>query len=210
MNKIRFISVDFQNDFTSKGGLHFKPRESVNFVTETLVPFFREHNIKIAEIISDYRQPLLKSKRETCCPGEWGYISKIPKDIKLKDIWIKCANSPIWTRNNIGLADKKAGVPYQDVDAFSNWLEKNIGKPTDVDEIILIGLTVDCCVLSTAQELSWRGYSVSILEEAVDTYSGNQKEKKWILNNVPLLNWAKVVSWRTLQRNALGIRVKIK
>ncbi len=199
MNTMKFISVDFQNDFTSTWGLHFKPRKSVKFVEQILVPYFRKHHIKIAEIISDYRQPKPRSKRNTCCPGEWWYESWIPEDIKLKNIWIKCMNSPIWVRKNIGLANKKPWIPYQDTNDFDIWLEKVIWKPEDSQEIILFGLTVDCCVLCTAQELSWRGYTVKIIDEAVDCYSWNIEEKKQILNNYPLLNWANVISWKILK-----------
>jgi len=199
MSRIKFISVDFQNDFSSKGGICYKPRQSVEFVKNTLVPFLREHNIKIAEIISDYRQPRRRDTGNCCHPGEWGYESEIPQDVKLKAVWIKCLNSPVWTRKNIGLANKKPGLPFQDPIAFNKWIEKNVGKPENVDEVVLIGLTVDCCVLCTAQELNWRGYNVKILEEAVDAYSGNPQEKKQILNNVPLANWAKAVSWKVLK-----------
>ena len=199
MNNIKFISIDFQNDFSSEKGSAYKPRPSVNFVKKTLVSFFRKHNIKIAEIISDYRQPRPGDTGDCCRPGEWGFESEIPSDVKNQNIWIKSMNSPIWTRDNCGLADKKPGIPFQDTDGFGKWLKKTVGNPEEVDEVILIGLTIDCCVFSTAQELCWRGYSVSVLEEAVDTYSGNQKEKKQILNNPPLTNWAKTISWRTLQ-----------
>lgn len=126
MTKIKILSVDFQKDFTSEGGLHFKPRQSVKFVKETLVPFLRKEGIKITEIISDYRQPKPRSKRNTCCPGTWGYESEIPEDIKLNDIWIKCMNSPLWVRENIGIPNTQAGFPYQDVSAFNSWLKKNI------------------------------------------------------------------------------------
>lgn len=196
---MKFISIDFQNDFISEDWLQFKPRQSVKFVKQTLIPFLRKHNVKIAEIISDYRQPKPRSKRNTCCPGESGFESGIPEDIKFKKSRIKCMNSPIWVRKNIGLANKKPGIPYQDTKAFNKRLEKTIGKPEEVGEIILFGLTVDCCVLCTAQELSWRGYDVKIIEEGVDTYSGDPQEKQQILNNYPLMNWAKPISWATLK-----------
>lgn len=198
-DKIKIISIDFQKDFTMLGWLCFKPRQSVNFVKETLVPFLRKNDIKIAEIISDYRQPKPRSKKNICCPNEWGYESEIPKDIKIKDIWIKSMNSPIWVRENIGIADKSPWIPYQNTTAFNSWLEKNIGKAENLNEIVLIWLTVDCCVLSTAQELAWRWYKISILEEAVDTYTGDQQEKIQILNNYPLKNWAESISWVKLK-----------
>ena len=199
MGKIIIISVDFQKDFTSKDGVCYKSRQSVQFVKETLVPFLRKHNIKIAEIISDYRQPRPGDKGDCCHPGEEGYESEIPEDVKLKNVWIKCMNSPVWTRKNIGLINKQPGLPYQDTNAFNKWLETVIGKPEDLEEVIIIGLTIDCCVLCTAQELDWHGYNVKILEEAVDSYSGNPKEKKQILNNTPLTNWAETISWKTLR-----------
>jgi len=76
---------------------------------------------------------------------------------------------------------------------------KKCWQSKKVDEVVLIGLTSDSCVLCTAQELSWRGYNVKILEEAVDNYSGNLKEKKQILSSPPLTNWAKSISWKTFR-----------
>ena len=203
MSKIKIISVDFQKDFTAKGGICYEPRPSVAFIKEILVPFLRENNIKISEIISDYRSPRPGGRDDCCHPGKRGYESEIPKDIKYENVWVKSMNSHVWTRKNAGLAGKKPGIPYQNPNSFNRWLEKSIGKPKDVDEIVLIGLTIDCCVLCTAQELEWRGYTVKILEEAVDSYSGNQKEKKQILHNQPLENWAKTISWKKLQKKVL-------
>ena len=65
--------------------------------------------------------------------------------------------------------------------------------------IVLFGLTVDCCVLCTAQELNFRGYNVYILEEATDTYSGSLEEKEIVLNNPPLTNWAEKISWEEVK-----------
>lgn len=203
MDKIKIISVDFQKDFTAKGGICYKQRNSVDFIKNTLVPFLRRDNIKIAEIISDYRQPRPGDRGNLCHPGEWGYESEIPKDVKLKNSWIKCMNSPIWIRKNIGISDKKPGLPYQDPVKFNKWLLKTVGKSGEV-QVILIGLTIDCCVLCTAQELNWRGYKIKILEEAVDSYSGNLNEKEQILNNPPLINWAKIISWEKLAKNLLN------
>lgn len=199
MSEVKVISIDLQKDFSAKGGKWFKQRPSVDFIKNIIVPFLRERNIKIAEIISDYRQPRPGDSGDGCHPGTEGCFSEIPTDVKLKNVWIKCMNSPIWTRKNIGVANKKPGLPYQDTEDFTKWLNSVIGKPEDV-EIVLIGLTIDCCVFCTAQELKWRGYNVKILKEGVDTYSGNQKEKETILNNPPLTNWAAVISWDELKK----------
>ncbi len=199
MDKIKIISVDFQNDFTSKGGDSYKPRQSVDFVKNILVPYLREKNIKIAEIVSDYRAPRIGKGKGSCWPGTWGYESQIPEDVKHKDIWIKCMNSPVWTRKNAGVPNVTPGTQYQDPDNFNKWLDRVVGKHDELDYVVLIGLTADCCVLCTAQELNWRGYKVKILEQGVDTALGTLEERKQILYNPPLRKWAEPISWETLK-----------
>jgi len=108
-------------------------------------------------------------------------------------------NSPIWIRKNIGNPHKQPGIPFQNPKKFTKWLNATIGNPKEVTQVVLIGLTIDCCVFCTAQELSWRGYNVSILREAVDVYSGNSKEKEIVLNGPSLSNWAKIISWKDLK-----------
>ena len=196
--KIKIISIDFQKDFTAEGGICYKPRQSVDFVKNTLVPYLENKNLKIAEIISDYRQPRPGDRGDCCHPGEYGYESEISESAKENNVWIKCMNSPIWVRDNIGDPTKQPGIPYQDPKKFSEWIEKVIGKPEDT-EVVLVGLTLDCCVLCTAQELNFRGYKVKILKEAVDAYSGEQSEKE-SLCKTPVENWADVISWEEFQR----------
>jgi nicotinamidase-related amidase len=50
--------------------------------------------------------------------------------------------------------------------------------------VVLIGLTLDCCVLCTAQEFLFRGYDVRVLKEGVDTYGGTAEEKEILLGSV--------------------------
>jgi len=200
--KTKIVSIDFQKDFTAEGGVCYKPRPSVDFVKNTLIPYLENRNLKLAEIISDYRQPRPGDRGDCCHPGEWGYESEIPESVKEKDVWIKCMNSPIWVRDNIGDPTKQPGLPYQDPKKFSEWIEREIGKPDDT-EILLIGLTLDCCVLCTAQEFNFRGYKVKILKEAVDAYSGSSDEKE-TLCKTPVENWADVIIWDEAQRLLIG------
>lgn len=195
--KYKIVSVDFQKDFTDKGGLCYKPRSAVSFVKYTLIPFLKKKNIRVAEIISDYRQPRLGDRGDCCHPGEWGYESEIPEVVKEKKVWIKCMNSPIWIRDNIGNPNKKPGLPYQDAKKFDKWV-KNIGKPGETT-IVLIGLTLDCCVLCAAQEFNFRGFDVKILKEAVDVYSGNIKDKGKLLIS-PIKNWSGMICWSDFKK----------
>jgi len=196
MKKYAFIAIDLQNDFGTEGGKFYSPKESKKFLKGIFFPFLSERNIKINEIISDYRQPRPGDRGDCCHPGEWGYQSIIPKEL-VKSEWIKCMNSPIWSRENIGLQDKAPGLPYQDITGFSKWLEANVGNPTEATPV-LIGWTIDCCVLSTCQELSWRGYYPTILREGVDHSSGKIKDRNQILID-PVPNWGNVIEWENLQ-----------
>lgn len=112
MNKIKIISIDLQKDFSDPSGKHYKFRPSVNFIKEVIIPYSRKKKIKVAEIISDYRLPRPGDEDDSCNPGKTGYESEIPNDIKNKPSWIKCMNSPIWTRDNIGYPNKNPGLPY--------------------------------------------------------------------------------------------------
>lgn len=164
------------------------------FLNKTLFPYLRKKKLKVNEIISDYRQPRPADGGDGCHPGEWGYKSLIPDDLR-KSQWIKCMNSPIWIRKNIGKKEKKPGLPYPDSKKFGKWLDKNIGNPGKVTPVIF-GLTIDCCVLSTIQEFRWRGYKPIVIREAVDHSSGKVADKNAVLEKTAIRWWAKVVYWK--------------
>ena len=195
MTRARIISVDLQKEFTEETGKHYQPRPSVNFIRKTIIPFFKRNQINVGEIISDYRQPRPGDRDDSCYPGTKGYQSEMPEEIKSQPVWIKSMNSPIWTRQGIGNPKVQPGVPYQDPVAFTMWLEKTIGSPEKAPQIILMGLTLDCCVFCTTQELKFRGYEVRLLEEATDIYSGDQKAKSYLLREGAITNWAKPITF---------------
>ncbi len=193
------LCIDFQKEFTHPSGKWHEQRPSTDFVRDELIPFLIENGLTTAEIISDYRQPRPGDPRDCCRPGEEGYKSDIPNEVRHGQQWIKAMNSPIWTRENIGIAGKRPGIPYQDPEAFGNWLEKNVAPYRAMDLVVLFGLTLDCCVLSAAQELRWRGYRVAVLAEGTDTRSGDREEKEYLLLNPPLIHWAQVINWDELK-----------
>ena len=178
---LNILCVDFQNDFCTEGGVGYQPRDCHSFIHNELIEELRKRNYKITEIISDYRLPVANHKRELCIPGEWGYESQIPKDVKHSESWIKCRHNPIWIRENGGIADQVPGAGYPEAERFSQWLDKQFGKPGTQNKIILIGLVLDCCVMCTGQELSFRGYDVRYLVESVDCFSGSFDEKQRLL-----------------------------
>lgn len=188
---MKIISVDLQREFTRPEGACYVPGEAVHFIRNVLVPYIRERGIKLAEIISDYRQPRPGDRRDCLYPGTEMYLSEIPDDVKEFPVWVKCMNSPVWVRENIGVADRPPGLPYPDPEGFSRWLDEVVRDR----EVLLIGLSLDRCVLATAQELTYRGYDVFILSEGTDPSSGDSEEKEYLLTHPPVTHWARAIRW---------------
>lgn len=194
---MQIISVDFQNDFSTEGGRWYLPRHAVKFLLSELIPWIKTTEHKIAEIVSDYQLPRPSETEAYCIPGQWGYESLIPEEVRHPERWIKAMNSPSWTRNNAGFAERPAGEPRVAAEEFSHWLTQTVGPAKQGVEVALIGLTLDCCVLSTAQELYYRGYKPYFLVEAVDTYNGLQEEKNFLFKT-PLSMWGQPIRWEDL------------
>jgi nicotinamidase-related amidase len=196
---VHFLSVDLQNEFTSEGGALYRPRACVPFLRDTFFPFVHARSYTIAEIISDYRATEPGSGASTCVPGTWGYQSLVPADLRHPSVWVKAEPSPAWTRAGAGHAEQLPGVPYPAPDAFGTWLAATIGPPTAHQEIILVGLMLEICVLSTLQELKYRGYRAQVLFEGVDTFSGGVAQKQ-VLFETLFPFWGQGVRWQDVQR----------
>lgn len=195
---IQIVSIDLQNEFCTEGGALYRPRASVPFITDTLLPFVRKRGYRIVEIISDYRATEPGTGASTCVPGQWGYQSLIPTDAKHPSVWVKAEPSPAWTREGAGQAKQIPGQPYPAPNALSEWLATTIGSPTAGQEIILVGLMLEICVFSTLQELKYRGYHVKVLVEGVDTFSGNVEQKQQFLTTIfPF--WGQALSWQQME-----------
>lgn len=201
MKTIEFICVDLQNEFATEGGKFYTYKPSVDFLKQVMFPYFSSHNIKVNEIVSDYRQPRPGDGGDGCHPGDWGYESILPSELR-KSLWVKSMNSPIWIRENGGDENNPPGLPYPDSEKFGDWIGKNIGKPENVS-VVIFGLTIDCCVLSTVQEFRWRGYEPIIIKEAVDHASGSLEDRDVVLEKTALRWWAKAVSWEEFKNNFL-------
>jgi len=198
-SKDAIICIDLQNDFSTEGGRCYQRRPSVGFLVDEFFPFLEKEGISVTEIISDYRQPRPGDERDCCRPGEWGYESLVPDNIRRGTPWVKSMNSPIWTRSGIGDPTAIPGEPFQDPEGFGEWLEDHAGKRQDVRHAVLIGLTADCCVLSAVQELRWRGYDVVVLSEGTDVRSGDSSEKERFLSTPPFTFWGRGISFADLK-----------
>lgn len=183
------ICIDFQRDFADENGINFNNGKSVDFIKNTLFPALIDKNLKVSEIISDYRLPRGKSKNESCVPGTNGYESLLPKELRNGEPWIKCMHNPLWTRENIGLADLEPGKPYQDHVAFDAWIDSCIKNK----KIVLFGLTTECCVLQVAAELYFRGFDVYCIYEATDPMNERMKYKDEIMYHSTFTLYAKAI-----------------
>ncbi len=189
-----FICIDFQNDFVNEQGKNFITGDSVKFIQNYLFDYFTKNNIKVAEIVSDYRLPRGKSVNESCIPGTFGYISCLPEDLRKGKQWIKCMHNPLWIRKNIGVPHKKLGKEFQSPRKFNNWLKNNIYSK----DVILFGETADCCLLQTASELYFRGYNVYFIYEATDPMNERLNIKEDLLKNSSINIYAKVICFDDL------------
>lgn len=175
--KYSFLAVDYQKEFCNPIGRFYKERPCHSFIEKSLIPFLYQHpEAKVAEIISDYRLPRPSETVAYCIPGTEGYQSAIPVEVKLDNVWIKAMNSPDWVRENGG-SSLETAEPYHDLDAFKHWLYETIGKPNSHLQVVVLGLTLDCCVLCTLQQLYFLGYQALFLWEGVDVYDPSAIKK---------------------------------
>jgi nicotinamidase-related amidase len=191
---MRLLSVDFQNDFISPGGVHYNGQPCVDFVTDTVVPYARAHGLPVAEIVSDYRSPGRNDAAATCAPGRWGYESGIPADLVPAPRWVKASIAPTWVRDGGGRADAVPGPARLDPHGFTDWLESTLGPPAAAEPVVLVGLMLEVCVLATLIEVHLRGYPITVLFEGVDTADGDQQRKTAFLSTLsgywgPPLTW---------------------
>ena len=189
------IAVDLQNDFAAEGGKLYSPKPCLLFLRSTLFPYLESCGMQISEIVSDYRRPRPGYTKGCCEPGQWGHDSIVPAG-RTGSRLVKSMNSPVWTRENIGEADGEPGPPYPDPERLTAWLRTALGEPGDVLPVVF-GLTVDCCVLCVAQELSWRGYETLVLREGVDCPSGKPDDRDTVLATT-VQNWAGTIVWQQL------------
>lgn len=195
---MKLVSVDFQNDFVSPGGVHFGGQPCVDFVRSTVLPFCRTHGVSVAEIISDYRSADGDEDGEdtdtTCVPGRWGYESAIPADLKPTPPWVKASIAPTWVRDGGGRADAVPGPARADPVGFTRWLESALGPAGSCGPVVIVGLVLEVCVLASLIDIRLRGYPAAVLIEGVDTYDGDPERKRAFLDTLSGF-WGPPVSW---------------
>lgn len=112
-------------------------------------------------------------------------------------------HSPEWIRKNGGQPNTITDKPYPDPEAFNAWLLSMIGTPENAGIVILISRTLEVCILSTAQQLSFRGYDVYVLKEASNIYDladvssliRYNIDYKDILFNTSHREFVKLINW---------------
>ena len=196
MHQFEFMCVDYQYDFAGENGKVRVVGNSPQFIDSVLFPYFRANQIKVHEIISDYRLPRGRSKSESCVPGTLGFMSLLPDELRYGKPHIKCMHNPIWTRKGIGVENSVLGSEYQDPDLFSKWISVHL--PDKDKSVILFGETMDCCILNVAQELYYRGYTVLVLYEGTDPMAERQEHKDLIAYDSCLCIYAKVIRFNEL------------
>jgi nicotinamidase-related amidase len=197
------VSVDVQDEIIEPWGKMYNPnRTSWMFLQKVLFPYCRAHGILIRDLVSDYREPRPADPFHACDPTGQGFRSSIPQDILHPRKWVKSQNLCVFTRVDAGRVEEIDTDPYEphiDTQGFERWARRVMGVPRG-NVIVLIGYTLECCVLATALWLNHIGYSVRILEEGTDTNTGTAESKAAIFRYVLGENgWAEPISWGELQ-----------
>lgn len=196
--RFEFICVDFQKEFADVNGKYYCKGDSVNFIINTLIPFFVNKKIIINEIVSDYRQPRQSKSGSYCIPGDEGFESLIPQKIKKNDVWIKAMHNPTWVRKNGGMIEANPGLPFPNPDLFTKWLQNNIGFPSPNLEVVIFGETLDVCIYSLSQELYFRGYKVSVIFEATDPMNERLDYKETLAFYSGLTLYSSIINFEEL------------
>ncbi|HVX42362.1 MAG TPA: isochorismatase family protein, partial [Mycobacteriales bacterium] len=197
MSSVRILSVDLQHEFALPGGRLYRPRDCVPFLTDVVFPAARQRDWPISEIISDYRDPPRPAAECSCVPGTWAARSLVPRDQLTGPPWVKAAPSPAWTRPGGGDEHAEPGEARLSAAEFTGWLERTVGPPDPARAVVVVGLVLEVCVLSTVQELHYRGYRPRVLLEGVDTGSGDQAQKRALFDALfPF--WGEPVRWDEL------------
>ena len=196
---VDLISVDFQSDFAEESGANFIKGKSISFIKTVLIPYLKENNIKVSEVISDYRLPRGKSNNESCVPGTRGFASLIPNELRKGVPWIKCMHNPLWTRENIGIPQAIVGNIFQDPTTFNQWISQQI----QCKDVVLFGLTAECCVLQLASELYFRGFNVYVIYEATDPMNERLFFKDEIMYHSTLNIYSKTIRFDEF-KNMIG------
>ncbi len=189
-----FLAIDLQREFVSSDGKAYVYRPSVDVIQNTLFPFLRETGVQVAEVVSDYRFPILGVEEEYCVPGTAGYESIVPADLRNGRPWIKANTGLAWVRKNGGISDSVTGLPFPDWAALEAWTRIHLGPLGST--VIMFGLTLDCCVMRAAQDLRDLGYRIEIVIDATDTYRGTAENKEAVLRSDVFRNFASFINLR--------------
>lgn len=195
---VHLLCVDLQNEFASPGGRLHRPRPCIPFLMDVVFPTARLRGWSVHEIRADYRDPAKTQEEWTCAPGSWAGTSLIPSDLLSTQPWFKATTSPAWIRHGGGEQDTPPGQARPAPEAFTRWLRAAVGPPRQEAAIVVVGLMLKVCVLSTIQELTYRAYRPHVLLEGVDTFAGTSQQKEHLADGLfPF--WATPLTWEKLR-----------
>lgn len=195
---VHLLCVDLQNEFASPGGRLHRPRPCIPFLMDVVFPTARLRGWSVHEIRADYRDPAKTQEEWTFAPGSWAGTSLIPSDLLSTQPWFKATTSPAWIRHGGGEQDTPPGQARPAPEAFTRWLRAAVGPPRQEAAIVVVGLMLEVCVLSTIQELTYRAYRPHVLLEGVDTFAGTSQQKEHLADGLfPF--WATPLTWEKLR-----------
>lgn len=92
------------------------------------------------EIVSDHRTEGGDEADTTCVPGQWGYRSAMPADLRSVSPGVKASIAPTWVRDGGGRAGAVPGPAKADPVGFTTWLESSLGPAASTGPVVIVGL----------------------------------------------------------------------
>ena len=182
--KIVFFDIDTQFDFLAKNGaLYIKNSNSVVKNAEKLTKLARENNITVISSQDTHHKNDIEFKAfpAHCIKGTKGH-KKLKQTIvgKYKVVSLKSAyvNDEL---NRIVSEYPQIVLEKNVLNVFSNPNTLNILERITPEEIYIYGVATEYCVKEALEELVNRGFSVTVVEDAVKEISASEKKKLFSL-----------------------------
>jgi len=179
--KYLFFDIDTQYDFMLPGGnLYVKGAEEIIPNLEYLTEFAIKNNIHVFASADSHpkEDPEFQQFPPHCLTGSAG-------NRKIKETYLPNAAVVRYYETNPSIdIEKVDGIVFtkNTFDVFSNPFVDEYLSKINPEEIILYGVATDYCVKAAAESLLERGYSVTLVEDAVKAVDPNTEDE--IINNL--------------------------
>lgn len=184
MRKTAIILIEFQNDFTSQGGIFHQGVEAcmqkTNMLenTKNLVNYARNNHIQIIHSPITFSENYREIRQPT-----YGVLQNI-------------VNNKAFLKNNWGGEIVKELLPHKEdiviegkrgLDAFYSTNLDFILRQLTIEAVVICGFLTNCCVESTVRTAYEKGYDVTTIGDCCSAF-GIEAHHNALNNDLPLFS----------------------